>query len=369
MVKLRKIYFLLPLVALLFAFILPSRVQAATFEFGNYELESQSVVEDDLYVSGTNITISGVVDGDVLATGQTVTIDGTVTGNLFVAANSIVVDGNIYGNTIVAGSTLNLDGTLGGDVMAAGLTVNSSADISGDLTTSTGTLNLEGVVGDDVRAVSGDILSTATVGGDFVFASRTYTVEDGDVAGEIVNRTTESRPVTQEPIADRFTTVDLGFALIGFLGMYIVGALFIYLAPVKTVQIERNINSSWADALKSFAIGLLILFAIPLPLILLAATLIGAPLSLLILGALLFLTIFGTLWVEIAVGHKILDLLNQKDEKLYLSLLIGRLLSVLVRLIPVVGVLYSLALTMLAVGAVVRTKADVMSEARKSKKK
>ena len=39
---------------------------AAKIETGNYTLNKEEIIEDDLYVSGGNITISGIVDGDLL---------------------------------------------------------------------------------------------------------------------------------------------------------------------------------------------------------------------------------------------------------------------------------------------------------------
>lgn len=373
MVKIRKISFLLPVLAVLFAFLLPSSIEAAQFEVGSYNLDNQSVVEDDLYVTGDNITISGIVDGDVLAAGENITIDGTVTGNLFVAGSTVTVEGNVYGTVMVAGSTISLDGTIGRDVIAAGMTVNSSADISQDLTVMSANANINGNIGDDFRAAAGEVTSDATIGGDFVFTGESYSIDEDNVAGDIVHRVGESRDIQFEVPTYNWSTfsgVNIGLSLISFLGMFLVGAVLIYLAPVKTLQVGNNISNSWEDALKSFAIGLLVLFAIPLPLFLLAITIIGAPLAFLITGILLFLTIFGVVWAEIAIGNVVLNkLFNKKDDQRYLSLLVGRLISVIVRLIPIIGAIYSLTLMMLTVGAVVRTKTHALTQATKKSKK
>ena len=55
---------------------------AAKIETGDYTLSKEEIIEDDLYVSGSNITISGIVDGDLLAAGENILIDGTVTGDI-----------------------------------------------------------------------------------------------------------------------------------------------------------------------------------------------------------------------------------------------------------------------------------------------
>ncbi len=147
--------------------------------------------------------------------------------------------------------------------------------------------------------------------------------------------------------------------------MYIVGIILILSAPVKTLQIEKKIITSWEEALKSYAIGLVVLFTIPIPLFLLIITLVGAPLAFLIMGILIFLAAFGTIWTESAIGQKVLQLTDRKDNGRFISLLIGRSISVIVRLIPIVRGIYSLSLIMITVGAVVRTKYDAFTLSRK----
>ncbi len=114
---------------------------------------------------------------------------------------------------------------------------------------------------------------------------------------------------------------------------------------------------------------MVILFAIPLPLFILVLTLVGAPLAFLITAILVFLVTFGTLLTETAVGHKVLTLAKQKDDRRFLSLLVGRLITVIIKLIPLIGALYSLTLSMVTVGAVARMKYDAFQACKDVKKK
>ena len=61
-------------------------------------------------------------------------------------------------------------------------------------------------------------------------------------------------------------------------------------------------------------------------------------------------------------------LMDQKDNQRFLSLLVGRLISVIVKLIPIINGLYTLTLSMVTVGAVVRTKYDAFAASRVTKK-
>src|SRR4030065_1178885 len=54
-------------------------------------IDSGEVVDDDLYLAGSNIIIDGTVNGDVFAVGQTVAINGKVNGAVTLAAQSVII--------------------------------------------------------------------------------------------------------------------------------------------------------------------------------------------------------------------------------------------------------------------------------------
>ena len=372
MFKSKVKYFLLPILVVLVTAIFPFSSYAAQFEKGDYILETESIIEDDLYIAGDNVMIKGVVDGDLVIFGQNVTVDGTVTGDLYAFGNTVSIAGSIYGNTFAFGSNVSLKGTLGQNVYVGSMMVDVDANIGKDLNIASGTTKIIGNVGDDVRVATGQLSSTATVAGDFLVSGESLNIADDKIAGELVISTKESK-IGQTPKFELrqgdFLGFNLGLAMVSFVGMYIVGILLIYAAPVKTLAIERKIISSWEDLLKSFAIGLVILFAIPLPLFILVLTLVGAPLALLITAILVFLVTFGTLWTEAAIGYKVLSLMKQKDDRRFLSLLIGRLITVIIKLLPFIGALYSLSLNIVTVGAVVIMKYDAFQGDKDVKKK
>lgn len=361
MFKLNKLL-LIPVIILL-AFILPSQVDAAQFHSGDYTLDKESVVNDDLYVSGDNITISGIVDGDAFVGGSDVKVDGTVTGDLYIFGNLVKVTGNVYGNIISGGNEVTIEGTVGQNLFVGAMETDISANIAKDLMVGSWMTTLSGTVGDDVRIGSSNVTSDAIVGGDFILGSETHNVDKKDVAGELVIQAPKEIDV-EEPVRENtaiFEGFNITMTIVGFVGMLIVGALMIYLAPVKTLQFEKKINSSWNDLIKSFGVGLLVLFGIPLPLLLLMFTFVGTPLALLISGVLIFLVSFGTIWAEIAIGNKVLSLMGKKDDQRYLSLVVGRLITVIIKIVPIIRGFYSLILATVTVGAVIRSKTEALS--------
>ena len=153
------------------------------------------------------------------------------------------------------------------------------------------------------------------------------------------------------------------------MGMYLAGLIIILLAPVKTLRIEKKITSSWQELLKSYAVGIAALVIGPIAALILLLTGIGAPIALLITAALAFLSMFGTLYVESAIGHKILQLTKQKDYGRFFSLLIGRCISLIISFIPVLRGIYSISLISIAIGSAVRMKYDSFPKQTKEETK
>lgn len=364
-----KKYILIPVVALLVTTLFPLHTYAAQFESGNYKLDLGSVVQDDLYVVGDSAVIDGTVDGDLVVFAEKVTIDGTVSGDIYAFGSTVDILGSVYGNIFAFGSEVSIEGTVGSNVYVGSMILDLDADVATDLNIASGTVNISGNVGDDVRIAAGQLSSEATVGGDFLAYTESPLVNEEKISGQYILSAVQND--TEKP-AFEFNKEDLqgfnlGLTLIGFVGMYIVGILLIYIAPVKTVTFGKKVTDSFSEFLKSFAIGLVILLAIPIPLFILAVTLVGAPLAFLITGVLIFLVTFGTLWTETAIGFKILSLVKFKDHRRLLSLLLGRLITVIIKLIPIIGVLYSMILSTTTVGTVARAKYDAFQAGSKKK--
>ena len=341
---------------------------AAKIETGdNYTLNKEEIIEDDLYVSGSNITISGIVDGDLLAAGENILVDGTVTGDIYSAGNSIKITGNVSGNTFVVSSNATISAILRKNLYITAAIADVKGSIEGDLMAAAGQVNIEGVVLEDVRVIANQLKSTASVGEDFLVSSSNYSIDESSVAGEVVHG-------GKQGATPKFTLEDLsgigpGLTIINFMGMYLAGLIIILLAPVKTLKLEKKITSSWRELLKSYAIGIAALIVGPTAVVVLLLTGIGAPIALLITAALAFLSMFGTLYVESAIGHKILKVTGQKDYGRFFSLLIGRCISLIISFIPVLRGIYSISLISIAIGSAVRMKYDSFPKQTKEETK
>ncbi len=78
---------------------------------------------------GINITVvdsvpaGEVVDNDVLLSGTTVSVDGDVKGDTFAAGSTVEVNGDVEGSLFAVGQNVRLNGTVGGTVYVASLTL------------------------------------------------------------------------------------------------------------------------------------------------------------------------------------------------------------------------------------------------------
>ncbi|MGZ9226347.1 MAG: bactofilin family protein [Anaerolineales bacterium] len=172
--KLFSIFALLTLFSLIFA------TPAGAFDGRSGEkiiIESDEVIDDDLYVTAREFVLDGTVNGDLIALGQLITINGTVDGDVMAAGQTIVVNGTITGAIRMAGSVLLLDekasvegdiigagyslevqegSVIGQDIVFAGAQILLAGDVSRNVQVATGAFELRGSVGGNVKADVGD---------------------------------------------------------------------------------------------------------------------------------------------------------------------------------------------------------------------
>ena len=85
----RKILILAGLV-LLAVLLIVSPAQAMETRSGDrVVIDSNEVIDDDLYVAANEVVVNGTIRGDLFAIGNTVTVNGTVEGDLNAAAQSV----------------------------------------------------------------------------------------------------------------------------------------------------------------------------------------------------------------------------------------------------------------------------------------
>jgi len=375
----KKILLTLPLLLLLgtISLLSPTNVQAAQFEFKSYTLPSDQTVHEDLYVVTDNIKIDGVVDGDVLLIADTVQLNGTVTGDVYMLGRILDIDSKVYGNIFVFGNNTKIEGLVTDNTYVFSSFLDYQADTQKDMLAIFLEGILKGSVGDDLRAVSQKPNIESTISGDLVLIGEGENLTDATVAGEIydserLNEIAKSQGVDIEETSTFGIRPIWGSRpislIINFLSFLLVGFILISITPVKTYKVQEKITGSTNEFLKSLAVGFVVAILLPVPLFMLAISIIGTPAAILITGLLIFLMLFGRVWVETALGQEILSLLKVEGYRPFKSFLTGRVLTILVNIIPIVRIFYNSILSFVALGAVIRMKGDYYQLANKQAK-
>lgn len=250
-------------------------------------------VEKDIFILGNNITISkdSVIGRDLFIIGNNITIDNSVNGNIFVLGQNITINASINGNVTVDASNLNLT----------------------EKTSITGTLKYNESVQLDNKS-------------SLISKIETY----------------------QQEMSKTTFTDNLLSMLYSAIGMIILACAINIILPklfksLKKEKISKDLfNICWN--------GLIIIFVVPFLSLLIMITGFGLSLgviTLLIYGLAIYLS---NIVSSVFIGQKICSKLSRQNS--YLEIAVGILVTKIVSIIPVVGVIYTLLITLLGTGLI-----------------
>jgi hypothetical protein len=225
------------------------------------------------------VDVAGKVNGDVYAAGQSVTISGDITGDVIAAAQTITITGTVHGNVRLAGQDITIDGpvTRSGTVVAANLIVTDSGRFGDDLVAAASDLTVAGSIGRDVFVSVGRLSIDGSVGGDLTYVSGT----EAHIAQGAVNGTVKR----VEP--PRSTTIQLspwavfGAWFLGLLYALVALSLITLLAGLLFPRwLQRVTDHLVPSPWKALLVGFVASITVPVALLFLLVTVIGAPLAL-----------------------------------------------------------------------------------------
>jgi hypothetical protein len=185
---------------------------AEVLEGDPYILPRGEVLNDDLYVAGSEVIIDGTVEGDLVVAAGYVEVNGVVMGDLLAAGGAVVITGAIQDDVRAAGGGVILSGTVGDDFFAAGgggwpgmasipimgtmqtqgrevpqgVQVAAGASIGGDAYVAGGQGLIAGSIGRNLNAGMGNLTFSGQTAGDANLNAQTLTVLEGaSVQGEL----------------------------------------------------------------------------------------------------------------------------------------------------------------------------------------
>ena len=309
--------------------------------------EDDNWVKTDLYLCEDSPNVTQVVDGNAFIIGRNVTISGEIGGDLFVIADKLTINGGyVYSSIFAFANEITINGVIY-DVYANCATLNLEKDgfIYRDLRVNADTVNLNGKIRRNAHIAANTINLAEDIGtivyGDLSYSTgKELTFAEGLISG---NTTYEATSHYSEGIFSILTRL-LGNVFYTF----VLVMLLIWLTPKF---VDRVTNMGVAKSFISLGVGIASPFVAILASLLLILSIIGVTIfaSMVFAGSLLGM--FGLAIASLFFGGFICKLLKQQGNvKLVIFTLIANIVLWLLALIPYVGRIISLLVTLFGIG-------------------
>lgn len=335
----------------------------------------------------TRIVIAAdeVIHDNVLAAAQTVVVEGTVTGNLLAFGREVEIHGDVQGDVVTAAQTIEASGTVGGNWISFSRTLTSSSgiarsmaafgervewngEVEGDFAGFASELTLAGPVGNDAYAFAAGIETNSRIGGDLgAWTGRLDVGPDTSILGDLTARVGAPDQVSIHPNASiRGTTKTIvgedrpgvrtstGLASVaawiaGLLAALVSGLVVYWLFPGL---LGWRMASARGVAVTG-GIGFLILVATPFAALVSAITIVGVPVSLMLMALWTMALYLAKIAIAPAIGAALLrkKAPPQGVEGFVGALALGLAAFWLVRAIPILGGLASFVVAIVGLGA------------------
>ena len=353
------------------------------------------VIDNDVFIRSGDVVIDGTINGDLLAIGSTVTVNGSVTGSLLAAGGTVAVNGRVAGSTYALARTLKLGPTaevmrsahfagllldsqrgsrIGRDLVAASVRGRVSSQIGRTINAVILLLTFNGQIGGGADTPAPGARLPAQIGaGDLLF----FTSMGSKPLGLAMPALLAGRQ-NELAMAEAATVAGIPRWLVDRVAdlavLFLVGGLALGLRPVL---IRRPADSLRRKPLPAAGLGLVALtialngaaVAILLAVLLLVLGIwlgalalwelafllwgIGYPGLILVLASFALLVLYGSkAIVAYLVGSLILKRLAPSVlEYRILPLLLGLVLYVVLRSVPIMGPALEVIVTVFGLGA------------------
>jgi hypothetical protein len=347
---------------------------------------ASETIEGDYFAAGPLVTISGTVNGDVYAFGGQVLIDGRVNGDVLVAAGRVSIAGSVSQDVRVAGGQVSLSGAIGrnltvaggsielvpaaavaGSLVGAGGTIQVGAPVGGSARVAAGTLIVSSRIGRHLDAAAGrlTILSNAEIQGDVRYVSgREASVDPGArVRGRLARSVpSEAWKFGPRRVAAFLAGGTLVLVAISFASTLVLGALSLRWLPryhESAVAVLRE--RPWA----ALGVGFLAAVVTPVACLLLFASVLGAPLGLILAVSYAVLVYWGRIFAAARIGEAILRRVGGSSRPGW-AFLLGLVVYYLLALVPLVGWLAMGLVVLFGLGAELIARRELYRAARRS---
>lgn len=282
--------------------LVPMVAHGAVF-FAQENIASQDIIRDDVYLAGNSVVISHEVFGDVVGAGNTVELTAPIQGDAFVAGEKITVGGGIGDDLHAAGSRVQISKTVTDDVFVAGehIEFDIPSDVGGDVFAAARTITVRGAFHGSLHlaAEHARIEAGTVIDGDLLtYGQKPFIADGASINGEIRHVALDTNTRRPNPVA---------LWVLGVIMWFVTGYVLARFLPHVSARILTTLGGK---PLRSFVIGLLwMLFLLPVT-VLLMITVIGVPLSLMVVMGSAMLYVAAVAYAALSLGVWVIDVMS-----------------------------------------------------------
>jgi hypothetical protein len=321
---------------------------------------------EDRFVAGGTVRQDEPVPRNLVGVGGDVDLATSVGRDAVLAGGNVRVREGVQRDLFAAGGNVRVEGAIARNARLAGgnVEIASSASVAGRLTAAGGTVHVRGPVGGSIDVAAGDLLVDSEVGGDVRAAAGNVELgPNARIGGRLllaaawvdVRRHPEARVQGGVRVDDspRHRSHGSGGGWLWSSGLIVLAALAAGLFPAAIARLGAGLRAKPGLAVAS---GFAVLACVPAAALVIAITIIGLPIALLLLFAYILTLAAGYVAAGVLLGDAALARLRGADAtqvawRVGAAALAALALALLAR-VPVVGWLVGLAAIVIGIGAI-----------------
>jgi hypothetical protein len=273
---------------------------------------------DDLMTAGSTVRVMNEVTGDVAAAGNDVTIDAPVDGYVMSAGRRVTVVGKIGNDLWAAGETVNIESPIANNAMVAGRTVHLRGNtvIGHDAHLAGNDVTAEGRVERNLTIGAGGVARiNANVGGMVTArATRVTVMPDSVIQGDLYVKAAQPPDISPQARVmgrihyERTLDTESWFMwpyrwLLSGVALLILGLAAVWFSPAWAAHVAATMRTRAGASILS---GIAAIVIIPLAVAILAVTVIGFPLAVVLAALYILVLALSSVFVSYRTGEWLL---------------------------------------------------------------
>lgn len=289
-------------------------------------------INGSAFLAGYDVSaVNDTVGGSIFAAGYTVTIDADINNNVWAVGNKVSTKEETRAKALhIVGTVVNIDGEYDG-VAACGDTVIFNAKVDGNVAIEASTVKF----GDDAE-ISGELK---------VISAKEPVLPDGDKIGEYVfEKKVEEQQQSGEinGVVKKAAKVSIGMKILKAIKsiIYWIFAFAILALVFRLIlnnQMDASVEMVTKKSLPMLLTGFLGIVCVPIVILVMFITVIGAPLGGLSLAAFMIIKFSSVVFAFGSYGRHLLFGKLEKRLNPVLETVISVLPMAVIRVIPLVG--------------------------------